>query len=133
MYIIILTWQIWWTYFQIFFFNDFKQNDKLATFLKDQLNFFHVLLWAFQIHYLSHLSHWIKHAAVINSNKLTSTLTPEILHLPVQSLQLFLTLCNSMDCSLPCFSVHGISQARILEWVAMPFSTYAYLGSHYYQ
>ena len=32
------------------------------------------------------------------------------------------TLCNTMDCSLPGFSVHGIPQARILEWVATPFS-----------
>ena len=32
------------------------------------------------------------------------------------------TLCNPMDCSLPGFSVHGILQARILEWVAIPFS-----------
>ena len=32
------------------------------------------------------------------------------------------TLCNSMDCSLPGSSVHGILQARILEWVAVPFS-----------
>ena len=32
------------------------------------------------------------------------------------------TLCDPMDCSLPGSSVHGISQARILEWVAMPFS-----------
>ena len=32
------------------------------------------------------------------------------------------TLCNSMDCSPPGSSVHGISQARILEWVAIPFS-----------
>ena len=31
-----------------------------------------------------------------------------------------LTLCNPMDCSPPCFSVHGISQARILEWVPFP-------------
>ena len=30
--------------------------------------------------------------------------------------------CDPMDCSLPGFSVHGISQARILEWVAMPSS-----------
>ena len=28
------------------------------------------------------------------------------------------TLCNPVDCSLPGFSVHGILQARILEWVA---------------
>ena len=32
------------------------------------------------------------------------------------------TLCNLMDCSPPGSSVHGISQARILEWVAIPFS-----------
>ena len=31
-----------------------------------------------------------------------------------------LTVWDSMDCSLPGSSVHGISQARILEWVAMP-------------
>ena len=32
------------------------------------------------------------------------------------------TLCDPMDCSLPGSSVHGILQARILEWVAIPFS-----------
>ena len=31
------------------------------------------------------------------------------------------TLCDPMDCSLPGFSVHGIFQARILEWVATPY------------
>ena len=30
-----------------------------------------------------------------------------------------LTFCGLMDCSLPGFSVHGILQARILEWVAI--------------
>ena len=33
-----------------------------------------------------------------------------------------MTLCDPMDCSLPGSSVHGILQARILEWVAVPFS-----------
>ena len=32
------------------------------------------------------------------------------------------TLCNLMGCSPPGTSVHGILQARILEWVAIPFS-----------
>ena len=32
------------------------------------------------------------------------------------------TLCNPTDCSPPGFSVHGILQARILEWVIVPFS-----------
>ena len=31
-------------------------------------------------------------------------------------------LCDPLDCSPPGFSVHGISQARILEWVAGSFS-----------
>ena len=32
------------------------------------------------------------------------------------------TLCNPVDCSLPGCSVHGILQARILKWIAMPSS-----------
>ena len=33
------------------------------------------------------------------------------------------TLSDPMDCSLPGSSVHGIFQARVLEWVAIAFST----------
>ena len=33
--------------------------------------------------------------------------------------QLCLTLCDPMDCSLPGSSVHGIFQARVLEWDAV--------------
>ena len=36
--------------------------------------------------------------------------------------KLCLTLCDPMDCSLLGSSAHGISQARILEWVAISFS-----------
>ena len=36
--------------------------------------------------------------------------------------KLCLTLCNAMDCCPSVFSVHGIPQAIIVEWVAMPFS-----------
>ena len=39
-----------------------------------------------------------------------------------KSLQLYPTLCDPRDCSPPVFSVHGILQARILEWVSMPSS-----------
>ena len=45
--------------------------------------------------------------------------------------QLCPTLCDPMDCSLPHSSVHGIFQARILGWVAIPFSrdqTYLLFG-----
>ena len=37
-----------------------------------------------------------------------------------KSLHSCLTLCDSLDCGPPGFSVSGISQARIPEWVAMP-------------
>ena len=36
--------------------------------------------------------------------------------------QSYLALCDPMDCSSPGSSVRGISQARILEWVAISFS-----------
>ena len=42
--------------------------------------------------------------------------------LHAKSLQSCPILCNHVDCSPPGFSVHGILQARILEWVAMPSS-----------
>ena len=40
----------------------------------------------------------------------------------IEVTQSCLTLCKPMDCSLPGSSVHGIFQARILEWVAISFS-----------
>ena len=44
----------------------------------------------------------------------------KIMH--VKLLQSCMNLCNPMDHSPPGSSVHGILQARILEWVAIPFS-----------
>ena len=38
-----------------------------------------------------------------------------------------LTLHDPMDCSLPGSSVYGIFQARVLEWVAIPFSKLMFL------
>ena len=45
-----------------------------------------------------------------------------IVHMCAKPLQLGLTLCDPMGCSLPGSSVHGILQARTLEWVGMPSS-----------
>ena len=39
-----------------------------------------------------------------------------------KSLQSCSTLCDPMDCSLPGSSIHGIFQARVLEWGAIAFS-----------
>ena len=45
--------------------------------------------------------------------------TPKVKVLVIQS---YLTLCDPMDCSPPGSFFHGIIQARIVEWVAIPFS-----------
>ena len=47
------------------------------------------------------------------------------------------TLSDPMDCSLPCSSIHGIFQARVLEWGAIAFSgisvsVYLYLCVYVY-
>ena len=47
-------------------------------------------------------------------------LSPTPVCMPAQSLQSCLTLSNTMGCSPPSSSVHGILQAKILELVAMP-------------
>ena len=46
----------------------------------------------------------------------------EPLYMCAKSLQLCSTLCDPVDCSLPGSPVHGILQARILEWVAISSS-----------
>ena len=46
----------------------------------------------------------------------------------VKLLSRVLTLSDPMDCSLPGFSVHGIFQARVLEWGAIAFSSAAIHG-----
>ena len=40
--------------------------------------------------------------------------------------QLYLTLCDPLDCSPSGFSVHGMLQTRILEWAAIFFSRASY-------
>ena len=63
--------------------------------------------------------------AVSASPCLTYLLPPSLgllYHTCVLVTQLCLTLCDPMDCSPPGSFVHGILQARILEWVAILFS-----------
>ena len=47
--------------------------------------------------------------------------------------QLYLTLCNTMDYSPPDSSVHGIVQARLLEWVAISYSNEILIKTLYLQ
>ena len=43
-----------------------------------------------------------------------------------------LTLSDPMDCSLPGSSIHGIFQARVLEWGAIAFSKFIYMCAYKY-
>ena len=56
------------------------------------------------------------HVFVTDSVPLTKTKSES------EVIQLCPTLCDPVDCSLPGSSVHGILQARVLEWVATSFS-----------
>ena len=58
-----------------------------------------------------------KELSYVSSGKLMSI----HLFMCVWVAQQCLILCNPMDCGLPGPSVHGIPQARILEWIAIPF------------
>ena len=51
-----------------------------------------------------------------------ASLLPCLLKVKALVTQSCLALCHPMDCSLPGSSVHGILQARILEWDAIAFS-----------
>ena len=51
------------------------------------------------------------------------TESPSLQNAAAKSLQLCLTLRDPMDCSLLGSSVHGSFQARVLEWVAIAFSS----------
>ena len=58
----------------------------------------------------------------LNKIILDVTTNKNVYRVSVKSLQSRLTLCDPMDRSPPGSSVHGISQVRILEWVAISFS-----------
>ena len=59
---------------------------------------------------------------LLNLQKQTPTESGICTHVCTKSLQSCPTLRDPMDCSPPASSVHGILQARILQWVTMPFS-----------
>ena len=61
---------------------------------------------------------WLSHIAVQQKQTQHCKTTIVVGYVRTQSC---LNICNPMDCSLPGASVHGIFQARILEWVAISY------------
>ena len=71
---------------------------------------------------------WILHSIKPDESLWSSPFDPwhlpskQIIKVKVLVTQLYPTLWDPMDCSPPSSSVHGILQARILEWVVIPVS-----------
>ena len=63
---------------------------------------------------------WWKNIKSLLRNLVTAYISKECV--PAQLLKSCLTICDPMDCSPPGSSVHGIFQARLLEWVAISSS-----------
>ena len=73
------------------------------------------------IHFLIFILYWTQ---LINNVVLVSGVqrSDSVLYLCAKLLQSCLTLCDTMDCSPPGFSVHGILQEKTLDWIARSFS-----------
>ena len=81
--------------------------------------FVNCFCWTFfPTHFIN--MHYLWHWYLIASER---KITDDVRELVLMWGQSYLTLCDSRDCSPPGSSVHGTSQARILEWVAISFST----------
>ena len=72
---------------------------------------------------------WFKVGLASETHSILSAWLPQcsrscspLVHMRAKSLQLQPTLCNPTDCSPLDYSVHGVLQARMLEWVPMPSS-----------
>ena len=85
--------------------NKFKDQIKSLTFWVPQIELHKSTKW------WSHDINWEGFTAILQGQRTKGLVT-----------QLCLTLCDPMDCGPPGSSGHGIFQARILEWVAIPFS-----------
>ena len=90
------------------------------------LNLYLIILDNWKLHLIvlriiKFLHFWLWIIWFYNKNKLNLQWSLQLLWVYLAA-QLCPTPCNPMDCSQPESSVHGILQARILEWVAMPSS-----------
>ena len=90
---------------------DEKQDEALCALEKQapEIARYHGSCW---INPDSYIFSYIKKIKIINWDTCSSWLSSEVA-------QSCLTLCDPMDCSLPGSSIHGIFQARVLDWVAI--------------
>ena len=94
-------------------------NSKV-TFLPDFCLYLHLHISSIPPPKMDYTVHIVQQLAFSPHTQLSVSTHVCVLH--AKSLQSCPILCDPMDYSLPGFSVHGIPQERILEWVAMPSS-----------
>ena len=107
----VLQWILWFISFKIGWFDLLTVQGTLKSLLQCHHSKASILQCsAFFMVQCSHsYDYWKNHSLII-------------LCVHAKSLQLYLTLCDPMDCSLPGSSVHGIIQTTIMVWVAMLLS-----------
>ena len=128
-----LAWKIPWTEApgSPWGFKEWDMTEQLTLSLSrehawDQLLLFQVCKWFHLNTVIQWFTKWetgIQTIKVENSGEWAINWTNELyICVCVLFTKSCLTLCDPMNCSPPGSSVHGISKARILEWVAIPFS-----------
>ena len=98
-----------------------KLSSELSSFISaSPITHFHTAAQGYFLKYKSsHVTLCVSPLATSFCTKNKVSTTRSSMH--ANPLQLCLILCTPMNCSLPNSSVHGILQARILEWVAISF------------
>ena len=90
----------------------------LSTSLTDNVHFLKkMFIYAFKLHIISGSC-----CVFIGKGEDQHKASHMFIEVKVKYAQSCPPLCNPMECSLPGSSVHGILQARILEWVEVPFA-----------
>ena len=109
----ILIWTIWNHCFQLLW--PIKEN----VLISDNSTWYDEFIW--YIHKKEEIPWWLRRLK--NLPAMQKTQVCMYVCVCVLVAQSCLTLFNPINCSPPGSSVHGILQARILEWVAIPFSS----------
>ena len=105
----------------VFFLKNSRDGESSLRFFIILPSRFLILLWPKGSFYFQLIFDFKKHFRGVNKKKVSQTLIVS-LHAACSVTLSSLTLWDPMDCSSPGSTIHEIFQARILEWVAMPFS-----------
>ena len=98
------------------FWSHIRQKVEISSFYSHRDKMWIGIVWKLYL-----FSKWKKGLPKLILHGMSLTLSTKYI-MCVLSAQSCPTLCYPMDCSLPASSVHGIFQARTLEWVASSYS-----------